>query len=247
MSKPKTLQEFLDTYGTDEGARMSREAVQLHDGYPVIEVGPIAEAWPTVVVKAGDKTAVVQFMNVGEGEPDVQHLCIDVHAFVDGKAARASVFGMENGRRIEGFTGDDTDGTSNSWPAASLVAVLVGKQVERPSPVHVHWELNDRGEYTTAGGWTLADDWLSVWRLTGPESHPIGEHESSLKAQEVASGYVKDYRRRQEQQTRSGWAEQLCGEHTTPHPGHRYDEAWVDGVLVAWRQCPGVPQKPAGQ
>jgi hypothetical protein len=113
----QTLEEFIATYGDP------------HKPYPVFEAGPEAAQWPTILVKAGDKTAVVQFMNVG-ADGDSQHLCIDVHPFVAGRAARASAFGMDNGRKLDGFADADAAGTSHGWPAARLVAVLVGTQTD---------------------------------------------------------------------------------------------------------------------
>jgi hypothetical protein len=109
----ETLPEFLAVYGVPGRP------------YPVVEAGP--GQWPCLVVKAGDKVAVVQVMNVGT-DGDRQHLCLDVHAFVAGRWARASVFGMENGRRLHAFRATDVLGTSQGWPAARLVAVLVGAQ-----------------------------------------------------------------------------------------------------------------------
>jgi hypothetical protein len=113
----QTLEEFIATYG-----RKDRPM-------PTFEAGPEAAQWPSILVKAGDKAAIVQFMNVG-ADSDCQHLCIDVHAFVAGRAARASVFGMESGRRLEGFADTDAAGTSHGVPAARLVAVLIGAQAE---------------------------------------------------------------------------------------------------------------------
>ncbi|GAA4466282.1 hypothetical protein [Phytohabitans houttuyneae] len=113
----QTLEEFIATYGNPDKPP------------PVFEPGPEAAQWPTILVKAGDKAAIVQFMNVG-ADSDGQHLCIDVHAFVAGRTARASVFGMESGRRLEGFADTDAAGTSHGVPAARLVAVLIGAQTE---------------------------------------------------------------------------------------------------------------------
>jgi hypothetical protein len=116
----KTLDEYIRAYG-DPAAP-----------WPVVEVGPQAEQWPAIVVKAGDKAAVVRFMNVAAEDPAAQHLCIDVHSFVAGRQARGSVFGMEQGHRFDGFPGAQVFGTSHGWPAASLVAVLVGAQQDAP-------------------------------------------------------------------------------------------------------------------
>lgn len=115
----QTLEEFIAKYG-----RQDRPL-------PVVEAGPESAQWPSILVRAGDKAAIVQFMNVGaDSGSDGQHLCIDVHAFVGGRAARASVFGMESGRRLHGFADAAPAGTSHGWPAARLVAVLIGAQTE---------------------------------------------------------------------------------------------------------------------
>ena len=111
----KTFNEFVAVYGSPDKP------------HPVIEVGPEAADWPSVVVKFGDYTAIVQFMGVG-ADGDSPHLCIDVHPFVNGQAARASVFGMEVGRRVEAFRAGDTTGTSLGLPATPFVAVLIGEQ-----------------------------------------------------------------------------------------------------------------------
>ena len=74
----------------------------------------------------GTKKAFVQFMGLAAGTRD-EHLCLDVHAFVDDALARSSVLGMENGRRYAGF--DQTaPGRSHGQPAVRLVTVLIGVQ-----------------------------------------------------------------------------------------------------------------------
>jgi hypothetical protein len=82
---------------------------------------------PSIVINHGPYTAVLNPMPVGD------HLCIDVHAFVNGHAARAGTFGMENGRRVDGFTDAATHGTSHRYPATRLVAVLIGEQADKPA------------------------------------------------------------------------------------------------------------------
>ena len=111
-----TLEQYIATY-SDPAA-----------SWPVLEAGPEAQQWPAIVVKAGDKAAVLRFMNVAADEAAKHHLCIDVHSFVAGRLARGSVFGMENGRRFDGFPAAEVAGTSHGWPATALVAVLVGAQ-----------------------------------------------------------------------------------------------------------------------
>lgn len=115
-----TLDEYIATYGNPAAP------------WPVIEIGEQAKQWPAIVVKAGDKAAVLHFMHVAADDPHAQHLCIDVRSFVAGRVARGSVFGMENGRRFDGFTAERVFGTSHGWPGAHLVAVLVGAQQDTP-------------------------------------------------------------------------------------------------------------------
>jgi hypothetical protein len=76
---------------------------------------------PSVVVRYGRYTAVLDLM------PQDDHLCIDVHPFVDGAAGRAAAFGMERGRRIE-LAAHLCPATMLGQPAVSLVSVLVGDQ-----------------------------------------------------------------------------------------------------------------------
>lgn len=113
----ETLEEFIAKYGRSERP------------LPVFEAGPEHAQWPAILVRAGDKAAIVQFMNVG-ADGTGQHLCIDVHAFVADRQARAGVFGMEQGRRLDAFRHGDAAGTSHGLPAAHLVAVLIGRQTD---------------------------------------------------------------------------------------------------------------------
>lgn len=113
----ETFESFMRRYGRPDGT------------YPVIEVGDTIEQWPTVVIRFGDKTAVIQFCGVG-ADGDDAHLSIDVHAFLAEQLARASVFGMVNGRRYTAFD-DTTPGTSHGWPAVQGITVLIGRQTTR--------------------------------------------------------------------------------------------------------------------
>jgi hypothetical protein len=85
------------------------------------------------VVKFGDRTAVIQFCGLGAdsngGHP---HRSIDIHAFIAERLARASVFGMENGKRNTAFD-DTTPGTSHGWPAVQGITVLISEQTNRDS------------------------------------------------------------------------------------------------------------------
>ena len=117
----QTFASFMHRYGPADGR------------YTVVEVGEAIGRWPTVVVRFGDKTAVLQLCGVGahtdDGDGD-SHLSIDIHAFVGDQLARAGVFGMENGRRYEAFN-DTAPGTSHGWPAVQGLSVLVGTQTTR--------------------------------------------------------------------------------------------------------------------
>jgi hypothetical protein len=113
----ETVASFLRRYDRPDGTQ------------PVIEVGDSVERWPTIVVRFGEKTAVIQFCGVGAGTDDA-HLSVDIHAFVADRLARASAFGMENGRRYPAF-GDTAPGTSHGWPAVQGVTVMIGRQTSR--------------------------------------------------------------------------------------------------------------------
>jgi hypothetical protein len=114
-----TFESFMHRYGPADGR------------YTVVEVGETVDRWPTVVVRFGDKTAVLQLCGVGADTGDGGgHLSIDVHGFVGDQFARAGVFGVENGRRYEAF-GDTAPCTSHGWPAVQGVSVLVGTQTSR--------------------------------------------------------------------------------------------------------------------
>jgi hypothetical protein len=115
----ETFESFMHRYGPADGH------------YTVVEVGETVDRWPTVVVRFGDKTAVLQLCGVGaRSDADDGHLSIDIHAFVGDQLARAGVFGMEKGRRYEAFA-DTAPGTSQGWPAVQGVSVLVGTQTTR--------------------------------------------------------------------------------------------------------------------
>lgn len=112
----KTFTEFLDAYGRPDGRD------------PVIDLDTAELQRHTVIVSyaGGSKKALVQFMGLA-GDTGDEHLCLDVHAFVDDIEARSSVLGIERGVRYPGF--DETaPGRSHGQPAVRLVAVLIGVQ-----------------------------------------------------------------------------------------------------------------------
>ncbi|GAA0475545.1 hypothetical protein Aca07nite_84440 [Actinoplanes capillaceus] len=122
---PHTFDEYLAAYGRADG------------GYPVIDLDADDLQRHTVILTfaGGAKKAIVQFLGLAAHD-DGEHLCIDVHAFVDGLLARSSVFGMENGRRYEGFP-ETAPGRSHGWPAVRGVSLLIGAQVDigtQPDP-----------------------------------------------------------------------------------------------------------------
>lgn len=121
MAEIKTFREFLDAYGRPDGR------------YPIVDLDAADEQRHTVIVSyaGGTKKALVQFMGLAGGTGN-EHLCLDVHAFVDDHEARSSIFGMDNGARYTGF--DETaPGRSHGWPAVRLVAVLIGAQSDTPA------------------------------------------------------------------------------------------------------------------
>lgn len=110
----ETFAEFMDRYGVSGRT------------YPVFHVGDTAAQWPAVIVRFGDKTALVRFCGVG-ADGSHPHLSIDVYAFVADHVARAGVVGIDNGKRYTGF--DDTaPGRSHGCPAVRGVSVLIGEQ-----------------------------------------------------------------------------------------------------------------------
>lgn len=118
---PQTFDEFIAAYDRADG------------DYPVIDLDTTSLLRHTMIVTfaGGKKKAIVQFFGLA-ADTDGEHLCIDVHAFVDDQVARCGVFGMENGRRFTGFT-ETTPGRSHGWPAVVRgVSVLIGAQTDTP-------------------------------------------------------------------------------------------------------------------
>jgi hypothetical protein len=119
----ETFAEYVARYGRPDAS------------YPVLDLDAADLQRHTVIVTfaGGAKKAIVQFMGLAAGE-DNEHLCLDVHAFVDDRVARSSVFGLDNGARYEGF--DQTaPGRSHGRPAVRGVTVLIGAQADtEPQP-----------------------------------------------------------------------------------------------------------------
>lgn len=105
----KNLAEFLAEYNAD-------------GSHPVTEIDVSnsgQEPSPFIVLRYGDKAVIVNPLGLGD------HLCVDIHSFVDGEDATAGVFGMSDGKR---WALPETGTTSHKWNSANLIAVLVGDQ-----------------------------------------------------------------------------------------------------------------------
>lgn len=109
-----TLTEFMSTYDP-EGTRVVLDI-------DVTKEDPQANS-PWIVVRFGDYAAVLTLMGVQD------HLCIDVHPFVNGAKATAGVFGMSEGfRKHPPAINPEHPTTSHGWNSAALVSVLIGEQ-----------------------------------------------------------------------------------------------------------------------
>jgi hypothetical protein len=76
----------------------------------------------TIVVRCGnDITAVLVPMRLSD------HLCVDVHSFIDGQRVTGGVMGMTEGRRFE-LT--PTGSTSHGFNSVTVASVLVGDQAD---------------------------------------------------------------------------------------------------------------------
>jgi hypothetical protein len=91
----------------------------------VIDVPTVSERpSPFIIIRCGDKVAIINPLGFDD------HLCIDVHPFVDDQEATAGVFGMTRGKQWA-LPKPDKGGpgtTSHKWPSANLIAVLIGEQ-----------------------------------------------------------------------------------------------------------------------
>lgn len=117
MSKGRNLQKWLDDFvdNTDRivlDLDMDGDAVRNSDGS--------RKPSPFIIVRHGGRVMILNPMAMGD------HLCVDVHSFIDGEDATAGVFGMSDGMR---WAFDDVTGTtSHGWNSTSLVSVLLGDQ-----------------------------------------------------------------------------------------------------------------------
>lgn len=107
----KNLDEFMAAYDP-EGRRVIFETAASRDR---------EGNSPFIVIHSGRYVMVLSPMIFDD------HLCLDVHPFLDGQDATAGVYGMTQGKR---FTFPDTGSTSHGWASANLIAVLLGEQGE---------------------------------------------------------------------------------------------------------------------
>ena len=115
-----TLQGYLAVYATpapDEKGRVLLDLdMDAHEGTS-----------PFIIVRHQGRVMILNPMALPE------HLCVDAHAFVDGEDARTGVLAMEDGKRTTLELDPETGypfGLSHRWPAAKLVALLLGDQAE---------------------------------------------------------------------------------------------------------------------
>ena len=103
-----SLDRFLSVYNPD-GAHPVTE----------IEATTVSGQSPFIIIRHGEHAVVINPLAFDD------HLSVDVHPYVGGAHAAGGVLAMTEGRQ---FDLAETGRTSHGWPAANLVAVLVGKQ-----------------------------------------------------------------------------------------------------------------------
>ena len=107
---PTTLDDWPRTYASEPGRVVLDLDMDQHEG-----------ASPFIIVRHQGRVMILNPMALSD------HLCVDAHAFVNEQSARTGAFGMEQGFRAA-FPDDQVQGTSHGWPAARLVALLLGEQ-----------------------------------------------------------------------------------------------------------------------
>lgn len=114
-----TLAEFIRRFAPD-GRRVVAEVTTDRD-----EHGDS----PFIIVRDGDRTAVICVMALGDDEDGSRHLCIDVHPFLDDREATASVVGIVNGRDVQlPPTGTTSFGRPSLPGIASVIIGAQGRQ-----------------------------------------------------------------------------------------------------------------------
>jgi len=111
MSQAKTTEEFMTRYNPN-------------GEHPVTEINVPDDQdsgeSPFIVVRHGDYTVIINPLGLSD------HLCVDLHPFVQGRDATAGAFGMTSGQQRVSFP--PTGMTSHRWPSSRMVAVIVGEQ-----------------------------------------------------------------------------------------------------------------------
>ena len=117
---PTNLDEFNNTY--IKPSKADRKTIYVDVTTEVHQTGHEHGQAPWIVISDNyGRTAIIDVIAFGD------HLCIDVHPFLDGEDARVGIFGLDNGRRQE-FPDDQVSGTSHGWNATRQAVLLIGHQ-----------------------------------------------------------------------------------------------------------------------
>ncbi len=116
----------------DQMLGQRERVVHMHD----VEHG--VENSKLILIHYGNRDIVLNPMGMDE------HLCVDVHSFIDGDRVAGSAFGLTEGHRngMTPLAGRDTP-TSHGHNGANVIAVLLGEQGSRPQPMQ-SWPDNPR-------------------------------------------------------------------------------------------------------
>lgn len=100
--------------------------IDAPDARRMIEAGDVSyDNGPWVHVEHKGRSLYLEVREITGETPADDHLCIDVHAFVDGQDATTAAFGMGEGvRTVLPKTGT----TSHGWPSANMIVLMVGTQ-----------------------------------------------------------------------------------------------------------------------
>lgn len=133
----KTYEEFMESYAPAD----KRSVIEITPdgevrvtvaggGVHTIDLGDLGGWQPFVVIHGRESTgkaSVVVDPVVGVAH-DSDHLCIDVHSFLDGEDTTAAAFGLSTDHPRATFPDVTGEPTSHGWPSRHLIAILVGEQ-----------------------------------------------------------------------------------------------------------------------
>lgn len=125
------LQEFTDAYITP-----GRIVAEVDAANKIPDPDGGQDLSPFIIIRWKGRTFILNPMILGEGQ-NGEHLCVDVHAFIDGEDAMTGVFGMSNGMRSQ-FPKGECPGTSHGWGAHNLIALMLGEQVTKETDDLTH-------------------------------------------------------------------------------------------------------------